>query len=315
MENLPEKQTNNLPAKVGTNLLNVYTRPPGTKAIDIRRQMVEVPEVAKALNSVDKFIFAASTKTLISELDDQKLVEKTKQLFRFIAMDVGFQVPNDPTDWAYICTRLLDLLKKYFASLSLADIKLAFEMAAMGELNEHLPKDRNGEPDKNHYQQFNAEYFGKILNAYKKKQGEVIHKAMKALPEPEHKPSEKELAYYHNQTLDSIKNAYLRYKDQNEFVVDGLLEMFIYNLLEKNNLVEPIKQTKEDREKALAVYLRRAAEGKVNQYTARQVRNEGINSKEIDFTTFEIARIREIKKAFDRMIAEDVDINQYLNYK
>lgn len=315
MENLPEKKQNNLPATTGTNLLNVYTRPPGTKAIDVRRQMVEVPEVAKALNSVDKFIFAASTKTLISELDDQKLVEKTKQLFRFIAMDVGFQVPTDPTDWAYICTRLLDLLKKYFSTLTLADIKLAFEMAAMGELNEHLPKDRNGEPDKNHYQQFNAEYFGKILNAYKKKQGEVIHKAMKALPEPEHKPSEKELAYYHNQTLDSIKNAYLRYKDQNEFVVDGLLEMFIYNCLEKNNLVEPVKQTKEDREKALAVYLRRAAEGKVNQYTARQVRNEGINSKEIDFTTFEIARIREIKKAFDRMIAEDVDINKYLNYK
>lgn len=315
MENLPEKQTNNLPAKAKTNLLNVYTRPPGTKAIDIRRQMVDVPEVAKALNSVDKFIFAASTKTLISELDDQKLVEKTKQLFRFIAMDVGFQVPNDPTDWAYICTRLLDLLKKYFSTLTLADIKLAFEMAAMGELNEHLPKDRNGEPDKNHYQQFNAEYFGKILNAYKKKQGEVIHKAMKALPEPEHKPSEKELAYYHNQTLDSIKNAYLKYKDQNEFVVDGLLEMFIYNFLEKNNLVEPIKQTNEDREKALANYLSRAAAGKVNQYTARQVRNEGINSKEIDFTTFEIARIREIKKAFDRMIAEDVDINKYLNYK
>ena len=315
MENLPEKKQNNLPATTGTNLLNVYTRPPGTKAIDVRRQMVEVPEVAKALNSVDKYIFAASTKTLISEMDDQKLVDKTKQLFRFIAMDVGFQIPNDPTDWAYICTRLMNILQKYYSSLSLADVKLAFEMAAMGELNQWLPKDRNGEADKNHYQQFNADYFGKILNAYKAKQGEVIHKAIKALPAPEHKPSEKELAYYHNKTLDAIKEAFLKYKYLGELKLDGLVEMFVYNFLEKNKFADPVQQTIEDREMALSNYLSRAAAGKVNQYTARQVRNEGIKSKEIDFTAFEYARIREIKIAFDRMIADGVFINQYLIYK
>lgn len=315
MENLPEKKQNNLPAKTGTNLLNVYTRPPGTKAIDIRRQMVEVPEVAKALNSVDKYIFAASTKTLISEMDDQDLVLKTKRMFKFIAMDVGFQIPDETTDWAYICTRLMNILKKYYSSLSLADVKLAFEMAITGELNQWLPKDRNGEADKNHYQQFNADYFGKILNAYKAKQGEVIHKAIKALPTPEHKPSEAELAYYHNNTVEAVKDAFLRYKYLGEFNLDGLVEMFVFNFLEKNGFADPIKQTIDDRERALANYLSRAAAGKLNQYTARKVRNEGIKSKEIDFTAFEFARLREIKLAFDRMIADGVFINKYLIYK
>lgn len=161
----------NLPEKAKTNALSIYNRPQGTTAIDIRRQMVLVPEVAKALNKVDKYIFAASTKTLISEIQDVQLIEKTKQLFRFIAIDVGYTLPQDPTDWAYMCTRLMDFLKKYYETFSLADVKLAFEMAASGELNEFLPKDRDGKADKNHYQQFNVDYFGKILNAYKTKRG------------------------------------------------------------------------------------------------------------------------------------------------
>lgn len=68
--------------------------------------------------------------------------------------------------------------------MTLADIKLAFELATTGELDDYLPKDSQGNPDKKHYQQFNADYFAKILNAYRRKQNGVIHKAYKALPEP-----------------------------------------------------------------------------------------------------------------------------------
>lgn len=192
MENLPEKVNTQSVA------LAIYNPTPGTKAIDIRRQMVQLPEVAKSLSGVEKYIFAASTKTQIAEIDDATLVAKTGQMFRFIALDVGYIIPTNTDDWAYICTRLLDILKKYYSQMTLADIKLAFELATTGELDDYLPKDRNGQPDKAHYQQFNADYFAKILNAYRRKQNGVIHKAYQALPEPKKELTPEQKRYYHN---------------------------------------------------------------------------------------------------------------------
>ena len=164
--------------------LEIYNTKPGTKAIEVRRRMMQLPEVAKALNPVEKYVFAASTKTPIAEIDDAKLVENLSLLFKRIAMDVGYIIPQNENDWNYIQSRLLDILKRYHSDMTLADIKIAFELATTGELDEFLPKDKHGNPDKNHYQQFNADYLSKILNAYKRKQNVVIDKAFKVLPEP-----------------------------------------------------------------------------------------------------------------------------------
>lgn len=178
MVNLPKN------ANVQNLALEIYNPKPGTKAIDIRRKLVQLPELAKALNPVEKYVFAASTKTQISEMDDGVLVSKTAQMFRFIAMDVGYIIPQNKNDWAYIQTRLVDILKRYYSYFTLAEIKLAFELAISGELDNYLPKDSQGNPDKKHYQQFNFAFFAKILNAYKALQNEVIYKAYNVLPQP-----------------------------------------------------------------------------------------------------------------------------------
>lgn len=94
METLPEKK-NNLPVARENAVAILYS---GTaKAIDVRRAMVELPEVAKALTTVEKYIFAASTKKQIAEIDDETLIAKTGQMFRFIAMDVGFIIRRNKT--------------------------------------------------------------------------------------------------------------------------------------------------------------------------------------------------------------------------
>lgn len=103
----------NLPETVNTQSVALAISQPNAryKAIDIRRQMLQLPEVAKSLSGVEKYIFAASTKMQIADIDDGTLIAKTGQMFRFIAMDVGYIIPTNPEDWAYICTRLLDILK------------------------------------------------------------------------------------------------------------------------------------------------------------------------------------------------------------
>lgn len=316
MEALPEK-TNRLPQtspeKRQSAAVLLYS---GTaKAIDVRRAMVELPEVAKALTPVEKYIFVASTKKQIAEIDDETLIAKTGQMFRFIAMDVGFIIPTENRDdWTYICTRLLDILKKYYSQMTLADIKLAFELATTGELDDYLPKDSQGNPDKKHYQQFNADYFAKILSAYRRKQNGVIHKAYKALPEPKKELTPEEKRYYHNQAVARCREVFLQYKYTGRFVLGITDGMLIYDWLRKLGFANEVAGTEDDRKQAFARYMQRVARGFVNKYEAYHVQRKGTDAPELDFTAYEIARDKEIARTFDRMIADELQIDNYLDF-
>lgn len=294
--------------------LEIYNTKPGTKAIEVRRRMVQLPEVAKALNPVEKYVFAASTKTPIAEIDDAKLVENLSLLFKRIAMDVGYIIPQNENDWNYIQSRLLDILKRYYSDMTLADIKIAFELATTGELDEFLPKDRQGNPDKNHYQQFNADYFSKILKAYKKKQTDVIDKAYKALPNKDQNMTPYIERYYQKARRLRNRYIYLRYKYTGIAAFELSDEMFIYDWLVNVGIADIVEATEDDRKEAFARYMQRVARGMINQYTAFQVRRKGTESPEIDFTVFEVARKKEIIKAFDRMIAEEMQVDNYMKF-
>lgn len=308
MESLPEKVNTQSVA------LAIYNPTPGTKAIDIRRQMVQLPEVAKSLSGVEKYIFAASTKTQIAEIDDGTLIDKTGQMFRFIAMDVGYIIPTNSEDWAYICTRLLDILKKYYSQMTLADIKLAFELATTGELDDYLPKDSQGNPEKKHYQQFNADYFAKILNAYRRKQNGVIHKAYKALPEPKKELTPQQIRQFEIQRQWRNRYIFLCYKYTGKLILGLTDDMFLYEWLQKCGLADDVQVKEDDRKEAFARYMQRVSRGMINQYTAFQVRRKGTESPEIDFTAFEVARKKEIIKAFDRMISEEMQVDNYMKF-
>lgn len=308
MENLPEK------ANVQNVALEMYNPKPGTKAIEIRRKMVQLPEVAKALNPVEKYIFAASTKTQISEIDDKTLVDKLANILKYIAMDIGFIIPQDVEDWQYIQARILDILKRYYSNYTLSDVKLAFELATTGELDEFLPKDKHGNPDKNHYQQFNADYLSKILNAYKRKQSVVIDKAFKVLPEPKGEMTPQQIRQFEIQRQWRNRYIFLCYKYTGKLILGLTDDMFLYEWLQKCGLADDVQVKEDDRKEAFARYMQRVARGMINQYTAFQVRRKGIESPEIDFTAFEVARKKDIIKAFDRMIAEEIQVDNYMKF-
>lgn len=103
--------------------LEIYNTKPGTKAIEVRRRMVQLPEVAKALNPVEKYVFAASTKTPIAEIDDAKLVENLSLLFKRIAIDVGYIIPQKKMVGIIYNPRLLDILKRYYSDMTLAVLR------------------------------------------------------------------------------------------------------------------------------------------------------------------------------------------------
>jgi hypothetical protein len=295
--------------------LEIYNTKPGTKAIEVRRRMVQLPEVAKALNPVEKYVFAASTKTPIAKIDDAKLVENLSLLFKRIAIDVGYIIPQNENDWNYIQSRLLDILKRYYSDMTLADIKMAFELATIGELDEYLPKDKQGNLDKNHYQQFNADYFAKILKAYKQKQTDVIDKAYKAIPKKNNEISPEQIRRFEIQRQWRNRYIFLCYKYTGKLILGLTDDMFLYEWLQKCGLADDVQVKEDDRKEAFARYMQRVAHGMINQYTAFQVRRKGTESPEIDFTAFEVARKKEIIKAFDRMIAEEMQVDNYMKFQ
>jgi len=283
------------------------------KAIDVRRKMIGFTEVAKSLTNIEKYIFVASTKTQISEIDDSELIRITAQMFKFISIDVGYIIPTNNSDWQYICTRILDLLKRYYSDLTLADIKLAFELATMGELNKYLPKDSKGNPDKNHYQQFNAEYFGKILNAYKLKRENTIANAYESLPASQQNIIPDEQKRLNNNLKIELINDLIYYKYHCKIPnISGISEMLFYDVLANIGLAETISITDDEKKKALNSVMIRIAGGWVNKYTAEHIRREGVEHEDVKMVAFWLARRNALIKTFDEIIEDEIQIKNFI---
>ena len=290
--------------KVDNKLLAVRN-----KAVDVRRKLASMDAVSDMLTAEEKDILKASTKELISEIDEKRLVEDAAMMFQYIAIDVGYNIPSS-SEWSYTLTRLVGIMKKYYGNYTLADVKLAFELAAIGKLDDYLPRDSHGAPDRKHYQQFNVEYFSKIFIAYIHRQSEVLAKAYKCMPQ-ERKPMD--MLRYKLMRLQRNKMIYLRYKYTGELVlesvVDGLLlHSWLYNV----GLADEIEETKSDRKKAYNIYMRKAVDGIVNKYAAVNVRREGDESHDIDYIAHQVAKERIIKKAFDEMLDDEIQIENYM---
>lgn len=271
-------------------------------AYDVRKEIVARKEF-ETLPSVERNILQASVRTRIKDLAPEEVAEKLKKMLHFIAIDVGYKITN-AAEWQYTQTRIFDIVTKYYGELTLAEIKLAFELAMVGELNEYIP---NG--DIKHYQQFNGEYVSRILNAYKKRQNDAIVKAYEAIPSEPVRISQNDIERGKRFMASKFRKAYYEYKYRG-IVDDSVFAMhvFVYNWLCKIGYAEQFKVIDADRKRAYAEYQREAYKGRKNKYEAGRVRVEGYLSNILDYQAEKHAKRREIGKAFERMLKDDVNI-------
>lgn len=278
------------------------------KAVDVRRKLASMNAVSNILTAEEKYILEASTKELISDIDERELVKDSAVMFKYIAIDVGYTIPSQ-NEWSYILTRLVGIMKRYYGNYTLADIKLAFELATIGKLDDYLPKDSHGAPDRKHYQQFNVEYFSKIFGAYIKRQREVLAKAYKCMPQER---KQMDLSKYNLMRSQRNKMIFLRYKYSGKLLLENLDDMFLYEWLHSVGLADDVVETKKDRKQAYNIYMRKAIDGIINKYDAINVRREGDESHELDYIAYSLGRQRMIKKAFDDMIEDEIQIENYI---
>lgn len=275
------------------------------KTNETRREMLLVPEVRKSLSSVELRIFEASTNLSIKNLPEQKMVDQVNVLLNYLPRDLGIKQALDP----YEKTRFFDVLRNYYSDLTLTEVKMAFELSLVGELDGFLPKNGNGEPDKNHYQQFSVEYISKILQAYRRKKRTTMSKAYIALPAPIIEFPEEQKVSNRKHFLREFYYCFLSYKYRGILRFNGILDYLIFLELIKIGFIDnDLEPTEIERKRAYFEVMEKAAKGRINKYEALLIETGKFQNVHIETQASTIARTNRIKQIFDFIIREEIQI-------
>lgn len=292
----------------------IAVRPEQKTAVMIRREMVKIPGVMGALDPVEKAVFLASTAKTIAEYNAAELSAELAVALKWICKDVGYRSP-DESDRQYLVIRTAEILKRYYAGLSLKDFRMAFEMSLTGELDDFLPRGREGQPDRNHYQQFNAEYVCKILNAYKGRRAWVLRKANEAVPKEEQKPNPERERYYRNETRKDCIKAFEYFKENGRLPeMSPIGQMLYYEELAAVGLADKIEITPDDQkeiwQRTINDYARRGYVGDV-----RRLKQTGTDDPELEHGSFVLARRKALAATFRRMVEQEINITDYIKFE
>lgn len=267
--------------------------------IDVRKRIYTSEFIGK-FSPAEQSIFKAATRPIILELNEDVLKKGAYAVLKQAAFDTGFKIPENIDEWNFICDRLIKIFKQYYKNLTLWDIATAFELLSVGQLDEFLPKNLFGEPDRGHYQQFNVDYFAKVLNAYKKKRDALVIKA-RTLYKNKEDPKMLDAVSDMQVKKDMTVNCFEIYvKEKNIPQITSFTEIAIIEVLNINNP----SVTNEDLELSYKKLLNDIAHGIVNKYNAPHIKSEGYNSNKVKSDAESIARRKVIKQAFDALIKE-----------
>lgn len=293
------------------NEVTIYKRRP---AVELRRELAAMPEVLAVLDPVEKAVFLSSTAKTIAEYEAGELSRELAKALRFILKDIGYR-SNDEGELSYIIVRLCEILKRYYDGFTIKDFRMAFEMSITGELDEFLPRNKEGQADRGHYQNFNAEYVCKILNAYKGRRAAVLKKAhdVKDRQEPQRDPRMD--IYYRNKTRQGCIEAY-QYYCENAMLPEmtPIAEMLYYDILSAAGLADEIVITDDEKKHILQQTLNSFA--KQGRFLEMQrVKRDGTDSPDVKHRALQQSRRKRLIDAFQRMMEQGIDITNYVKFE
>lgn len=282
-------------------------------AVVVRREMAKIPAVMDALGPVERSVFLASTDKTIAEYDANELSIELAKALKWIAKDVGYRA-TDESERGYLVVRVAEILKRYYDGLTMRDFKMAFEMSITGELDDYLPKGRDGQADRGHYQQFNAEYVCKILNAYKYRRAAVLKKANEAVPEPERKVDQQKIIELGNHSKQECIKAFAYFKENGRLPdISPIAEMLYYNILSESGLAPEIEVTPDEQRvifaRAMNDFARRGMVGDM-----RRLEQAGTDAPELQFGAYKIARRKALIAAFTKIAADGICLTDYIKF-
>ena len=258
--------------------------------LQLRREAEANSEMLAKFEPVERAVFLASTKKTIREYGEQELGAALIDSLKWIAKDIGYKSATQE-DAQYLLARTMQILRLYYADMTLQDFRMAFELACTGELDEYLPRDRFGQPDKSHYQNFNAEYIGKIMKAYKARRRAILSKVKYPKQELRDRGEERRIAAL---AKADLRACYLEYKYRGRMpYCSSICKLIFLNLLASVGLADRYEIAGEEQRALIAGKIGSVAGSRVHGYS-------------------DTARAFALKRAFDEMIEDEIQIGDYI---
>lgn len=243
-------------------------------------------EIANRLSGDDAKIIIAAKGKLIVQYSGPELAKELNCLFGFIIKDIGLKQPSEH-EYKYFILRITNILSQYYSRLTVAEIKLAFEMLIIGRLGQI-----------EHYQQLSVDYVCKVLNAYKVFEQKAFANAIKLQPQA----VTKSLPIAVPEPKSVCRKVFEHYKKTGELKFDMHEDMVIGKFLQEKKIIPAIEITDEDKANAIQRVLAEVAEGKRPEIQGVWAKKNKLSDKELEPPSYTNALYRIIKNYFDKLI-------------
>lgn len=283
--------------------------------VERNRELIQSNKINQ-LSKVDQRIFVESTKRLISEEEsEEKKIEYLGIIFIGVCSDFGLNTPERSAVKS-VFSSIFDVVDLYFDDLSFAEVKLAWRLLAVGELDNYLPKDRYGNPDKNHYGSLNVDYVTKVLKAYRKRKADMMTKTTALLTDKPKATPEQERAFLNVQANNFIF-AIMKYKYSGRFKAesDRLISESTFKYMERLGYDMDTIPTYEDKKLALAQFKGRPINSFAQVFEKECLATVGIEHEAVYFRALMIAKKRLLFRYWDEMLSEEDSIKDLYYYK
>lgn len=185
-------------------------------------------------------IIQANTDTRIIHLgmNHQPLKDVLKYVFSLIGLK-GINYPNE-FDTTMV---LIPFIKDKLGLFTVADIKVAFQMAVAGEL---------GEIDLKHYQTFNSIYLSDVMKAYKVYKNRVIAEEEKRI-QKEKFSEELVLSDEEKQEIEEsfwremVVNEYLNFCQTEQITIMPISAEHVYKIMKKRGFINVTKEERKEK--------------------------------------------------------------------
>lgn len=259
-----------------------------------------------ALQPSDRAVYLASKDRRVAEYDSVSLGKALQNALTWIAKDIGLRNISEE-DMHYLVIRIAEILKRYYREFSIRDFRMAFEMALVGELDDFLPR---GKEDRNHYNNLNAEFVCKILNAYRGRRLGVLKKVQAEPKAPE--LSEAKTKELDERAKRQLKEAYLRFCSTGDMSITRIQEIVFYGILADAGLVRPVEVSDAEKRAVLGYMLNEMAMRGASRGEIYRQKQRGITASEVQSQAFVNVRRRMIQEAFEEMKNKQINIEDYV---
>lgn len=257
--------------------------------IELRRKASDI-----AVPKIDRIVMLAATERKVSEYDSVGLAKELSQALQWITKDIGLRNISEE-DRRYMVIRTGELLKRYYGWMTLRDFRLAFELTLTGELDEYLPKGKDGQPERGHFQNFSAEYICRILNAYKQRRRGVLAKVEQ--PQPVALLDSGQKKRLEAKARQNLLNAYRYYCETGKMDITPIQEIVFYWILSDNGLAAPVEVTEAERKEVIG---RAVLELQMKGASYNEISRYKQDGQKIERQAYYYAR----RKAIERTFAE-----------